>query len=115
MDQQHVDAAKQFQRQVGERLRAERNKAGLSLQAAADHLDLSRAAIGHWETGVNPIDIGKLHQLARLYGTTVVALVADKLSHEDFIALTARQLRELSPAAEAEIPSRPRKVAGQAK
>jgi len=81
-----------FLREVGARLQAARKEAGLSLQDAAHFLGLSRAAVGHWEKGTNPIDLSKLHRLARRYDTTVVALVAGALSDQDLLALTKRQL-----------------------
>jgi transcriptional regulator with XRE-family HTH domain len=93
-----------FLKQVGQRLAAERKANGMSLESVAAHLGLkSRAAVGHWETGVNPIDLGKLWRLARLYKTTVVSLVAGDISDDDLLALTRRQLAaKPGPAAPAE-------------
>lgn len=83
---------------LGKRLQAARVERGLSLQQVAGHLGLkSRAAVGHWETGKNPIDIAKLRRLARLYDTPLVSLIGADLSVDEFLALTERQL-ERSPA-----------------
>lgn len=82
-----------FLRAVGRRLQAARKAAGFSLQAVADRLGLkTRATVGHWETGLNPVDIGKLWRLARLYGTSVLALVADDLSPDEMAALVKRHM-----------------------
>jgi transcriptional regulator with XRE-family HTH domain len=99
---EYDDDAQQFLRQVGRRLAAARQAAGYSLQQVADHLgNKSRAMVGHWETGKNPIDLAKLRRLARHYGTTVVALVADDLETDDVVALVRRGLerRATEPAA----------------
>ena len=70
----------------------------MTLQSAGDRLGFTKQALGHWETAHNPIDVATLWRLARLYKTTLVALLADKLSNEDLLALTRRQLDESQPA-----------------
>lgn len=91
-------AVNQFLEQVGRRLRNARAAKGLSLQQVADHLGIkARATVGHWETGHNPVDLNKLYRLARLYGTTVPALVTESVSAADALAILQR---ELAPAGE---------------
>lgn len=48
---------------MGKRILAARNLRGLSLQAVADALKVSKGTAGHWETGTRTI---KHHDLARL-------------------------------------------------
>lgn len=86
-----------FRKAVGRRLQDARNRAGKSLDQAAEHLGMSRGAVGHWETGVNPVDIGKLRRLARFYKTTVVALVSDGMTAEDVLALAAMHIETYRP------------------
>ena len=82
-----------FLKTVGRRLQAARKATGLSLQDVADRLGLkTRATVGHWETGINPVDIGKLWRLARLYGTSVLALVSDDMSPDELAALVKRHV-----------------------
>jgi transcriptional regulator with XRE-family HTH domain len=88
-----------FRKMVGRRLQEARKAAGFKLESVAAHFDVSRAAVGHWETGKNPMDLGRLYLLARHYGSSVLALVAENLTDEDFIALTRRHLSGRKPAA----------------
>lgn len=89
---------RQFLVAVGKRLASHRGAAGMSIQAVAKELDLSKAAVGHWETGKNPVGLDKLFRLARMYGTTVVALVAgDELSNADLVALMNQRLKAQTP------------------
>jgi transcriptional regulator with XRE-family HTH domain len=92
-----------FRKMVGRRLQEARKSAGLNLDTVADHFDVSRAAVGHWETGKNPMDLGRLYLLARLYRTSVFALVAEDLTTDDFLALTRRQLEAKAPAGVASV------------
>lgn len=77
MTEEQVTAELAFRQQVGARIKAARKAAGLTIDDVAAHLDMARATVGHWETGKNPIDIGKLYRLARLCGADPVALLAD--------------------------------------
>jgi transcriptional regulator with XRE-family HTH domain len=88
------DDTRAFMREVGARLRAARQAKGLSLRDVASRFDISHGAIGHWETGHNPIDLATLHKLARLYHVSVLSLVADKISDEEAMALLQRQLSQ---------------------
>jgi transcriptional regulator with XRE-family HTH domain len=94
MPDQREDAATQFLRDVGEKLRRAREAKKLSLRAVGARISKSHGAVGHWETGHNPIDLATLFTLARLYDTPVVSLIADKLTDADTVALVARQLEQ---------------------
>jgi len=76
-----------FLAHLGGRLRTARTAAGLSMQSAADGLGVSKAAVGHWETGRNPISADKLFLLSRRYGTTVAALTAGPFTRADLAAM----------------------------
>ena len=94
----HDTDAEAFLKAVGQRLRQARQAKGLSLEAVAERLELkSKQAVGHWETGINPIDLRKLRRLARIYETTVMALVAEDLPVEDLLTMMRRAL-EAKPA-----------------
>jgi transcriptional regulator with XRE-family HTH domain len=67
----------------GLRLAEARSVAGFTLDSAATQLSergfqISRAALGHWETGKNLPDALWLRRIAKLYGSTVDALVSDE-------------------------------------
>lgn len=94
-----------YRRQVGQRLRAARESKTLSLRDVGARLGISHGTVGHWETGQNPIDLDALRRLARLYETSVVALLAERMTDEDVIALA---LRQLADARQATAPSGPR-------
>lgn len=54
-----------------------RKKAGLSQEALAEKLGVSRQAISKWETGEATPEVGKLVLLARLFGVTTDWLLSD--------------------------------------
>lgn len=78
MTEEQVTAEHAFRQQVGARIKAARKAAGLTIDDVAAHLDVNRATVGHWETGKNPVDIGKLYRVARLCGCEPAALLADE-------------------------------------
>lgn len=94
-----------YRRQVGQRLRAAREDKSLSLRDVGARLGISHGTVGHWETGQNPVDLDDLRRLARLYETSVVALLAEKMTDEDVLALTKRQF---SDARQTTPPAKPR-------
>lgn len=78
--------------QLGQRLAGARALVGLTLDTASKALGergypISRAALGHWEKGTNLPDALWLRRLAKLYGSTLDALVWD-----DAISMEAIQL-----------------------
>ena len=77
---------------LGKRLAAARTLAGLTIAGAADALrkkgyPITKQGLGHWETGRNVPDAIWLRRLAKLYGSTLDALVWD-----DAITMEAMQV-----------------------
>ncbi|SEQ13053.1 DNA-binding transcriptional regulator, XRE-family HTH domain [Streptomyces radiopugnans] len=62
---------------VAPRLRALRRRGGLTLEAAAERLDLSPAHLSRLETGQRQPSLPLLLALARTYGTTVADLLGE--------------------------------------
>jgi DNA-binding transcriptional MerR regulator len=62
---------------LGDRLRAERNRAGLTLRAVAEQVGISVSFLSAVERSVAGVSLSRLHALVKLYGTTVQDLVAD--------------------------------------
>ncbi|MBO5024395.1 MAG: helix-turn-helix transcriptional regulator [Clostridia bacterium] len=54
-----------------------RKKAGLSQEALAEKMDVSRQAISKWETGDAVPEVGKLKLLASVFGVTADWLLSD--------------------------------------
>lgn len=70
-------------RALGRRLASARNLAGYTIDQVAAALterghEISKQGVGHWETGKNVPDALWLRRLAKLYGTTLDALVWDE-------------------------------------
>ena len=63
--------------EIGKNLRRLRSKAGLTQQEIADKLDVSRVAIGQWESEKSMPRKANLEQLADLFGTTVADLMGE--------------------------------------
>jgi Zn-dependent peptidase ImmA (M78 family)/transcriptional regulator with XRE-family HTH domain len=61
---------------VGEALRSARERAGLSQEAAADALAISRVVLSYYETDRRPVPLPTAAALARLYGTSLDRLLA---------------------------------------
>lgn len=98
-----------FRMRLGARLREARRRNSKSLQEVADYFGLSKATVGHWETGTNPPDIGKLFRLARYYGTSVGSLVSEPLSRKEAAAQLAQMILNDTKPSES-----PQEVADQA-
>jgi transcriptional regulator with XRE-family HTH domain len=82
-------------RGLGKRIAAARTLAGFTLDTAAQALlergyPITRAAIGHWETGKNLPDALWLRRLAKLYGSTLDALVWDDAISMEAIRFAAQ-------------------------
>ncbi|MGM9618679.1 MAG: helix-turn-helix domain-containing protein [Oscillospiraceae bacterium] len=60
---------------ISQNLRALRARLGLSQEAAAERVGVSRQALGKWETGESAPDLQSCMALAELYGVTLDALV----------------------------------------
>ena len=56
--------------ELGEKIAFCRKRAGLSQEALADRLGLSRQAVSRWETGAAVPDLSKIVELSKLFGVT---------------------------------------------
>ncbi len=63
---------------LGTKLYELRNKAGLSQDALAEKLDVSRQSVSKWETDTSVPELEKLIRLAELFGVTLDQLVLDR-------------------------------------
>lgn len=66
--------------EIGKNLRRLRSRAGLTQQEIADKLDVSRVAIGQWESEKSMPRKANLEQLAELFDTTVADLMGEDAS-----------------------------------
>ena len=57
-----------------------RTKAGWSQEFVARQIEVSRQTIMNWESGENKPNVDKAIKLAKLFGVTVDALLADDAS-----------------------------------
>jgi Zn-dependent peptidase ImmA (M78 family)/transcriptional regulator with XRE-family HTH domain len=91
--------------QLGDRLRAARDRSGLSQQAVADALGLPRTAITNIETGVRTVSTVEITKLANLYGQTPAYFLAANEEAEDLSVVFHRALPEIqgTPQIETEI------------
>jgi DNA-binding transcriptional MerR regulator/mannose-6-phosphate isomerase-like protein (cupin superfamily) len=63
---------------VGDRLRAQRHRAGLTLREVAAKTQMSVSFLSAVERGVCGLSIARLHALVKLYGITVQELLMDR-------------------------------------
>lgn len=80
--------------ELGEKIALCRKKAGLSQEALADRLGLSRQAISRWETGAAVPDLSKIVELAKLFQVTT-----------DFLLLPEQAEPEHAESAQSAAPS----------
>lgn len=66
----------------GQRLRSLRAKANMTQAELAQKLDVSRPAVGSWESGKIRPRLDKLSQIAELFGITVSELMGEESSQE---------------------------------
>lgn len=83
---------------IGERLRIARENARITQADAAAAIDVARTTLVAIEQGQRRVRIGELQRLARLYGTTVNALLRREAVHVD-LAPRFRRLPESADAA----------------
>jgi Zn-dependent peptidase ImmA (M78 family)/DNA-binding XRE family transcriptional regulator len=69
--------------EVGERLRIARESAGITQADAASSIEVARTTLVAIEQGQRRIRIGELQRLAKLYGTSVNALLRQEAVHVD--------------------------------
>ena len=60
-------------------LREARERAGISLSDAAEHLGITNASMSRMETGVSGVTADRLDALAKLYGVTIGGLFDGRL------------------------------------
>src|SRR5512139_2148584 len=85
--------------EVGERLRLARESAGIKQSDAADSIHIARTTLVAIEQGQRRVRMNELQQLARLYGTSVNALLRREAVHVD---LTPRFRKLFTSTAHAE-------------
>lgn len=73
---------------LGNRIRARREKRGLKQHDVANALDISPQAVSKWERGENGPDLTVLEPLARLLGVTVDWLIAGSEEPKDVFEAT---------------------------
>jgi len=89
-----MDAAR-----LGDRLRAARDRRGLSQQAVADALGLPRTAITNMETGARAVSTLEITKLADLYGQTPAYFLSpNEKEAEDLLVVLHRVLPEIEQA-----------------
>src|SRR3954452_9397048 len=71
--------------QIGERLRIDRDAAGVTQAAAASAIGAARTTIVAIEQGLRRIKIDELQKLARLYATSANALLRREAVHVDLV------------------------------
>src|SRR5688572_1961186 len=82
---------------VGERLRIARDNADITQKDAADTINIARTTLVAIEKGQRRIRIDELQELAKLYGTSVNALLRREAVHVDL----APRFRKLPDAVNA--------------
>lgn len=63
---------------IGEKIALRRRTAGLSQEALAAQLGVSRQAVSRWETDESLPDTEKISQLCRIFGVSADDLLLDK-------------------------------------
>ncbi len=64
--------------QLSEKIYQCRKRAGLSQEALADQMGISRQAVSKWETGESEPELSKLRQLAEIFGVSADWLLSDQ-------------------------------------
>lgn len=65
-----TEAELQLQREIGARLRKARLGAGMTMEQAGEIINISKAAMGHWEHGLRAMDVVKIAALIKAYSVT---------------------------------------------
>ncbi len=66
--------------EIGKKIALCRKEAGLSQEALANELNISRQAVSRWETGEAVPDTAKVIQLARIFSVTTDYLLLDEVT-----------------------------------
>lgn len=95
-------------------MRAAREAAGMTLRTAAKMFGASHSAVGHWETGRNPIDLSRLYRLAKLYNVEVASLLIDFVDKNVLASLVVAAMAEMTtPPGSTARPTAPAKAKQQ--
>lgn len=86
--------------QLGLRLRAARERRGLSQQAVADALGLPRTAVTNMESGNRAVSTLELTKLAELYGQSTAFFLSPNQEAEDLSIVLHRALPEMAGSPE---------------
>lgn len=89
--------------EIAERLAARRKQAGLSQEALAEKLGVSRQAVSKWERSESSPDTDNLIALAKLYGVSLDELLYVDESIEDDVAFEAADRAEAGGERESEV------------
>lgn len=73
---------------TGEKIAALRRKAGLSQEALAEELGISRQAVSRWETNESLPDTEKIIRLSRRFGVTTDDLLLDRVQESGLSSQT---------------------------
>lgn len=84
---------------LGKKIRLLRHQKGWSQEDVAKRLDISIPAFSKIETGITDVNLSRLDQISRLFGLTVVQLLATTDSEEEKkqasdLALANKRLQE---------------------
>ena len=80
------------QKVLGRRLRAARERVGLTQQAVGDHFDVGDGTVSAWEVGRTDPGALRVAALARLYETSADALLGDTVDADPRHSLLASQI-----------------------
>lgn len=72
-----ADGEREFRREVGRRLRAERERRGMSQEDLGAGAGLGRAAVGKIERGAHKVDVWRLRLLARVLDVEISVLLGE--------------------------------------
>lgn len=80
---------------IGEKLALLRKKTGLDREEVADKLEVSKSAIGSWETDQREPSFDMLDKLAALYGVTVSDIFSDESQNENKVNLLDKIIKDM--------------------
>ncbi|MGK6352957.1 helix-turn-helix domain-containing protein [Parapedobacter sp. DT-150] len=77
---------------LGKKIRLLRHQKGWSQEDVAKRLDISIPAFSKIETGITDVNLSRLDQISRLFGMTVVQLLATNDSEEEKAYVSALEM-----------------------
>ena len=87
---------------IGEKIMMQRKMRGMSQEALANAMDVTRQAVSRWETGDATPDTDKVIQLSRLFGVSTDYLLLDEIDDLQSAAQTTETM-QINPAYEARV------------